>query len=299
MKKHCFLFLALVLFAVQSCQHASDNESAGPNFSKTDNYDAPPQEEGAPPSFQNPMQPQNDTKDEAAPTPRQIIKTAEYRIQVENVEKSSRSIDALAGKFGGYVSSSELTNSSYEITNSLTIRVPAGRFDSLLNAIGSEAVFTNFRRISSEDVTAEYVDIEIRLKTKREVRDRYEEILRKKAKTVADVLKAEEQIRVIQEEIEAKEGRLRYLKNQVGMSTVHLEIYQKIKYRQEPTIYKKSFASKLLNALENGWELIQFLVLGLLGIWPLVIIGGLLIWKWGWVRNAFRRKNKEGPESKS
>jgi len=261
-------------------------------------YDAQPQTQAAPPTFENPVQPQSDPKENAAPISRQIIKTAEYRIQVKNVEASSRSVNALAEQSGGFVSASELTNSSYEITNKITIRVPSGRFDSLLNAIGGEAIFTNYRRISSEDVTEEYVDIETRLKTKREVRDRYNEILRTKAKTVEDVLKAEEQIRVIQEEIEAKEGRLRFLKNQVGMSTVHLEIYQEIEYRPEPTVYKKSFGSKLLNALENGWELIQAIVLGLFSIWPLVLTGGLLVWKWGWFRSRFRRKKKAETEQK-
>lgn len=293
MKKQYFLFLALFLFTALSCQNASKEGGYEDNFQMKEEFDAEPlQEDAPPPSFEKPVQPQSDPKNETVPIPRQIIKTAEYRIKVKNVEKSSRSINALAEEFGGFVSSSELTNSSYEITNNITIRVPAGQFDSLLNAIGGEAVFTNYRRISSQDVTEEFVDIETRLKTKKEVRDRYEEILRKKAKTVEEVLKAEELIRVIQEEIEAKEGRLRYLRNQVAMSTIHLEIYQEIEYRAEPAVYRKSFGSKLLNALENGWELVQVLVLGFISIWPLVLIGGLIVWKWGWVKNRVRRKKK-------
>jgi uncharacterized protein DUF4349 len=298
MKKPSFLFLAIFLLTALSCQNASNKGGTEGNFSMAEENDAMPPQEAAPPPFENPTQPTGGQTENATPIPRQIIKTAEYRIQVKNVEASSRNINALAEEFGGFVSATELTNSSYEITNAITIRVPSGQFDSLLNAIGGEAVFTKYRRISSEDVTAEFVDIEIRLKTKKEVRDRYNEILRTKAKTVEDVLKAEEQIRVIQEEIEAKEGRLRFLKNQVGMSTVHLEIYQEIEYRTEPTVYKKSFGSKLLNSMENGWELIQALVLGLFSIWPLVLIGGLIVWKWGWVRSRFRRKKKAETELK-
>ena len=70
------------------------------------------------------------------------------------------------------------------------------------------------KNVSVQDVTEEYLDIEARLKTKKEVEARYIEILKSKTKTVEDVLKAEEQIRIIREEIEAREGRLNYLKNQ-------------------------------------------------------------------------------------
>ncbi|MEY3367366.1 MAG: hypothetical protein RI973_521 [Bacteroidota bacterium] len=230
------------------------------------------------------------------PVERQIIKTANYRIQVDDVEISSRNAQQLAARHGGYVSTTELTNSNYEILNVLTIRVPYNRFDSLLNDLSAEAVFTQYRRISSEDVTEEYVDIQIRLRTKKEVRDRYIDILRNKAKTVEDVLKAEEQIRVIQEEIEAREGRLRYLKDQVAMSTIHLELYQVVDYHPEPAAFRESFLSRLVTSLKNGWELAQHLVLFLFNIWPLLILGGLAWWKRAWLRQFFRRKKENKGE---
>jgi hypothetical protein len=231
------------------------------------------------------------------PVERQIIRTANYRIQVEDVEKSSSKAQQLAAKHGGYVSTTELTNSNYEIINALTIRVPANRFDSLLNDLSAEALFTQYRRISAEDVTEEYVDIQIRLRTKKEVRDRYIDILRNKAKTVEDVLKAEEQIRVIQEEIEAREGRLRYLKDQVAMSTIHLELYQVVDYHPEPEVFRESFLSRLVTSLKNGWQLAQHLVLFLFNIWPLLILGGLAWWRRAWIRQFFSRKkgNKGEP----
>ncbi len=224
------------------------------------------------------------------PIARQIIKTAEYRIQVENVDKSSRHANELATKHGGFVSASELSNTSYETSNRITIRVPAANFDVLLNDLGTDALHTVFKRISSQDVTEEYVDITTRLKTKKEVRDRYVEILRTRAKSVKDVLDAEEQIRIIQEEIEAKEGRLRYLKDQVGMSTINLELFQTIEYRPEPNAFHESFWSKMVGGLKNGWELLQGIVIFFVNIWPLLIIGGLLWWKRRWVWSKIRRK---------
>ncbi len=257
-------------------------------FNLQDQEETPPP---APPQAQ-PTQPSKDPKTPTAqaPIPRQIIKTANYRIQVKDVNASSRQANLLATKHGGYVSDSELTNSSYETTNAITIRVPAARFDSLLDDLGHEAIFTQYKRINSQDVTEEYVDITTRLKTKIAVRDRYVEILRTKAKTVKDVLDAEEQIRIIQEEIEAKEGRLRYLKDQVGMSTIRLELYQEIEFRPEPSAFRESFWVKLVSGLKNGWELMQGIVIGLVTIWPLLLLIGLFLWKRRWIWSKIRRK---------
>lgn len=225
--------------------------------------------------------------------PRQIIRNARYRMQVKDLQKSSERANRLTEKFGGYVSESEMTNSGYQLNLTLTLRVPAIQFDSLLAALGGEAMFTQYKQITSQDVTEEYTDILTRLNTKKEVRDRYIDILRNKAKTVQDVLQAEEQIRVIQEEIEAKEGRLRFLKNQVAMSTIYLEMYQQIEYQPEPDLYRESFWSKIWHSIRNGWELLQDLILFCFNIWPLILVGSLLWWRRKWLWSRMRRKKED------
>ena len=67
-------------------------------------------------------------------------------------------------------------------------------------------IFLDKEDITSNDVTAEFVDIESRLKTKKEVRNRYITILKTKTGKVKDIIQAEEAIRKITEEIEVKEG---------------------------------------------------------------------------------------------
>lgn len=278
--------------APATTEAATAKEMTEGDASPQDLDEAPPAppEQPQPQGGGQPKQPNNQPSTIQPSIPRQIIKTANYRIQVKDVNESSRKANQLATKHGGYVSDSELNNSSYEITNVLTIRVPAARFDSLLDDLGSDAIHTAYKRISSQDVTEEYVDITTRLKTKKEVRDRYVDILRTKARTVKDVLDAEEQIRIIQEEIEAKEGRLRFLKDQVGMSTIRLELYQAIEYRPEPNAFHESFWTKLTIGLKNGWELLQGIVLFFINIWPLLLIGGLLWWQRRWVWSKIRRE---------
>ena len=220
---------------------------------------------------------------------RKLIKTADYRIQVEDVNKSSQGIEATVSKFGGFISGTNLTNTLYSISNNITIRVPADQFEALLDAVGKEALFVNYKRINATDVTEEYLDIETRLNAKKTVRDRYIEILRNKAKTVEEILQAEAAILDVTEEIEAKEGRLKYLKDRVGLSTINLEIYQEVEAQEQPIVYRDHFGKKALRGLRNGWELIQSILIGLITIWPIVILVGVLIWQ---RRKIFPRRKK-------
>lgn len=214
---------------------------------------------------------------------RKVIKTADFSIKVNKVEESTKRIEEMVAAHEGFMSAVNLTNSTYRITNQLTIRVPANRFDELMNTIETESIFTNYKRVNAKDVTEEYLDIETRLNTKKQVRDRYVAILRDKAKTVEEVLKAEEAIRVIQEEIESREGRLNYLKNRVSLSTINLEIYQEVPYTPDRG-NRTTFWTRLKQSASDGWTLVLGLVLGLVTIWPLVLICALIIWRRKWLR---------------
>ena len=219
-----------------------------------------------------------------------IIKTGNYKFQVEDVEKSTKVIERLVQQHGAFIADMNLVSTSSDISNSLILRVPSKDFEKLIEDLGKEAIFTNFKRISAEDVTEEFVDIESRLKTKKEVRDRYVDILKNEAKTVEEVLKAEEQIRILQEEIEAKEGRLKFLRSRVAMSTINLEIYQRVDYKETPDTYEKPFIVKAQQGFSNGWEIVTELTILLVNIWPFIVIGLLIYWRRNWIRGKLITK---------
>jgi hypothetical protein len=209
---------------------------------------------------------------------RKIIKTADYRIQVRDMDQSTENIKVLLKTHGAYFSSMDERTTSYSVDNHLSIRVPNENFEALLNSIGDEAISTQYKRINARDVTEEFVDIEIRLATKTEVRDRYIDILRDKASTVEEILNAEEKIRVLTEEIEAKKGRLRYLKDQVSMSTINLQLYERIPYQAEVEA-SPSFFSRLGKSFKNGWSMILEFTLFMANLWPVLIILGVVLWR--------------------
>lgn len=221
---------------------------------------------------------------------RKIIKTADIRFQVTDLLESTKRIEAITAQYSGFLSSMNQTNSTYSINNSLTIRIPSDKLDAFILEVEKESVFTNYKRINAQDVTEEFVDISSRLATKKEVRDRYIEILRNQARTVKDILDAEEKIRVIQEEIESIEGRLKYLNNRTALSTINVELYQEVEYTKAPPTYKKSFFTKLKEGFSNGWDLILDIAVGIVNIWPIILIIVLIFLMRKRIKNPFRRK---------
>jgi len=209
-----------------------------------------------------------------------IMKRADVRFQVENVETNTKNIEKLVLARKGPISRQNLSTATEQISNDITIRVPSSAFSALLYDLSKESKFVDYKRVASQNVTEEYEDIQTRLKTKKEVRDRYVEILKTKAKTVEDILKAEEHIRVLQEEIEAKEGRHNFLKSRVSMSEINLEIYQKVIYKETPSLLEKPYIAKVGEALGNGWSLITSLSLFIINSWPVLILISIVFWAW-------------------
>lgn len=227
----------------------------------------------------------------AEPINRKLIWTADLEFQVKNVDESTRSITQLSKKYDGFISNMELNSNNYRVSNTITLRVKNEHFNALISEIKGEAVFTDRANISSNDVTEEFIDIQSRLKTKREVRERYIEILRTKTGDIKDVIAAEEAIRTITEEIEAKEGRLRYLQNKVDLSTITMEIYETVDYVAEPDRYEKPYSEEMGESFSSGWSAIKAIFLGLITIWPLLLIlFGLAFWKRKWIVRLFKGK---------
>lgn len=283
MKNLVFFF---IIFFAASCQANLDHANAK---MAEENYMEQPMPQAAPEYSKK----KGLDDSQAIPTQRKIIKTASVRMEVKNLDASSKRIQRLTEQLNGFVSNLNLSNSNYELSAQISLKVPSKDFQPLLDSIKHQAIFLNYERIHTDDVTEEYFDIQTRLKTKKEVRDRYIDILRNKAKNVKDILLAEEKIRIVQEEIEAAEGRLKFLSTNVSLSTITVELYQKIEYKPAPNTYSNSFFSRVGRSFKNGLSFFEELTLGLISIWPLLLIFGLLFGFRKRIVRRFRRNRGE------
>lgn len=217
----------------------------------------------------------DDVKVEKVKEPEKIIKEADISFQVADYFFAKKQIDSLVKRWGGYISNEDEVSSNYRIENTIIIRVHQRHFESLLNGLGNTAFKVDYKKVNSYDVTEEYVDIQSRLKTKREVEKRYYEIL-KKATKIEDILRVENEIRKIREEIESQEGRLKYLSDRVSYSTITLNVYQYLEYKYKPS-KESNFFTKSYKALDKGWKGLLAFIVALIHIWPVLLGGGIVL----------------------
>ena len=220
-----------------------------------------------------------------------LLRTANCRMEVEDIQQKVNHVEELLAQKAGYVANLEWRNYGYQEEAQLNLRIPAEHFNWLLDTIANLAVEVNFQEISTQDVTEEYVDLQSRLKTKKAVRDRYEEILRTKAKTVEDILRTEEQLRRLQEEIEAKEGRVRYLSQRAELSTISLQLYEQLE-ETAGTPWWQDFGEDIGSSLAFSLNLIKQLFLGLLSLWPIVLLILWLFWRRKRIWQRLRSKSQ-------
>ncbi len=277
---HRLLLLALVLAACQSQapESASASETA---LIQVNAADLPAQEElgltSAPPPGPEP----------AAARNRRLIRRAEIGLRVRDYASARAEVDGLARRFGAYVGGENEGRSDTEIRNRLTLRVPAERFEPLLAALVGVGDGVEYRTITADDVTEQWVDLEARLRARRAVEARYQEILAR-ANTVEEVLAVEARLGETREAIEAAEGRLRYLRDQVGLSTITLVLTQ----RTATALAGPGFFGRLGDAFRNGWNGLTEATLTFAALWPLWLVGAALWFASRPLRRRLRTRRK-------
>jgi hypothetical protein len=200
---------------------------------------------------------------------RKLIKEGHVEFETNNVNSTRKTIFEAVKKYNGYVSSDQEFKSPGRKSNTVVIRIPADNFDNLLkDATQGVEKFEN-KEINVKDVTGEFLDIQARLKTKKELENRFLGLL-KQAKNVTEILEIEKQIGELRSEIESIEGRLKYLQDRVSFSTLTMTFYVSIPNETE-------FGQKFKNGFRNGWDNLIWFFVVLTNIWPFILIGLILI----------------------
>lgn len=216
-----------------------------------------------------------DNKEIVEKVPSKIIKTANIKYQVKKYEDSRKKILSLVQQTGAYVQSENQTSSDKSIDNTIVIRIKSDGFDNLVEKLLEESIYTDSKSIVADDVTEQFVDIQSRVKSKKEVELQYL-ILLKKANTINEILQVQQYIRTIREEIDSYEGRLKYMSDRAAYSTINLTFYEKIPFTIAPSP-ENSFLYRIGNAFSGGWKAVLMLCVGIIALWPLWVLGGITL----------------------
>ncbi len=221
---------------------------------------------------------------------RKLIKKGSLAFETSDLVGTRSRIIGATKKLGGYVSREDSEGLETQNSETLVLRVPADSFDSLVEEVSSGVETFDEKEISSEDVTAQFIDIEARLKTKKALEQRYLALL-EQAGNVTEILEIEKQAGELRTEIESIEARFKQLSEQIAMSTLTVRYYTEKKV-------VLGFFSKCKEGLDNGWRGFLFFVIGLINIWPLLLIAGVIFGVVKWRIAVRRRKNPESMKKK-
>ena len=285
MKKYKILFISICIIAIYACgsekNKIKDFDQVGAlDVARVDAPEVPP----PPPQIEEQLKytPPKIVKDEEIKNnknieidhQKMIIKNGNLSIKSKQIDSSKKYLDVLLKKHQAYYESENISNESDKISYTLRIRVPAINFEQFVTGIenGKDEIIS--KSIQADNVTEEFVDIETRLKNKRNFLKRYNELLTK-ANTIKDIMAIEENIRILQEEIESKEGRLKYLSHQVGYSTLEINLFQQKDFIFKPD-EQDSFFERVKNSISKGWVFIIDLLIFVIRLWPIAILAGII-----------------------
>jgi hypothetical protein len=219
--------------------------------------------------------------DQEIPTQEQqrlIIRNGTMNLEIESYDEADKKINELVKNLDGYTSaSSSSMNAAGKKQGSLTIKVPAEKFDELIAKLGEIGQISS-QNITSSDVTEEYIDLSARLKTERELEQRLISLLDTKASTLSDVIEIEGKLATVRQKIESVEGRMKYLRSQAAFSTLTVSIF-------EPSLLDTSsgggFFYEIGQAFKQGLEgftdVLKAIIIAAIALLPLLIFLAIIV----------------------
>lgn len=211
----------------------------------------------------------------AAPvTDRKLIYRATVYAETKEFEESKEQLDALIEKYQGFVESSSVSGNDHQDWDTrknleYTLRVPAESLFAFLEEV-EQTVHVLTCDTGMEDVTSSYVDTEARLNALRREEERLLELL-DQAANVTEILEIESRLSNVRYEIESMTAQLKTYDNEIAYSTVSISLNDVTDYSVHTT-----FSSRSHDAFLSGWsgfvDAMQGLVIGLLQLWPFLVI---------------------------
>jgi hypothetical protein len=200
---------------------------------------------------------------------RKVIMTGDVTLEVRDVEESGKRLSALVNELGGFISGSSFTRDpAGGLRADVTLRIPQERFDQTVAQIEKLGTVEN-KNLQGEDVTAQFVDLQARLKSRKIHEERVLTILRNAAK-LDDLLRLEQELARIRSEIEQMEGQLRYLSDQVALSTITVHLHGHTPVEVSPTPTDHWSLRNVVNGAVRSFVVIGRALIGVV-VWLVIL----------------------------
>ena len=218
-----------------------------------------------------------------------IIKTGNVTISVEKdqFDKVITTVKTIVSSCGGMPQSSEITKGEYPYFSAV-YRVPVENFDMCVDKLQGVSKDVSIS-VSSEDRTAQYIDLAARLQVLESQKDFYLGLMQK-AKTVDEMLKVRRYLDQTIAQIESIKGQMQYIEGRATYSTLRITVSTT---SQTPKP-KPWYIEDLENALKAGflmlWNVFLALIKATIIVVPLFFI---VMWLGMYIYNMYKKLKKE------
>ena len=250
MKRRWVLFLALLTLVVACGQDGSGGSSGSPPPAQS-----PGESSGAP----------------AQPLPeRMIVRNGRIELTVAEVPRTVEAVNALAGRLGGVLLTSEMRERDGEPYATLSMRVPSTRYDEAMDELRRLAVKVDAENSNAQDVTEEFADLGLQVRNLEATETQYLELL-KRAQSVEDVLRVQQRLGEVRTQIERLRGRMNALQRRSDLSQIDVTLRANtVGFR--PLRYARASWETSLRALEAA------IGVAVAGWWLWLLIAAVVLW---------------------
>jgi hypothetical protein len=209
-----------------------------------------------------------------------IIRTGFAGIEVDSLDAAIARVRALAQRVGGFVANTAVQGGKDQLRSaSLEVKVPSDRFDEALAGLSPIGKVESVN-VNAQDVGEEFVDIAARVENAHRLEARLIALLANRTGKLQDVLSVERELARVREEIERYEGRMRYLRSRVALSTLTINVHERA-----PIIVPVAGDGPITIAFREAWRNFVGFVAGLIAsLGVLIPLGAIALVGWLGVR---------------
>ncbi|MGH7535710.1 MAG: DUF4349 domain-containing protein [Gemmatimonadales bacterium] len=201
-----------------------------------------------------------------------IIRNGNASVEVDSLEPALAELRRMAQRLGGFVANTSIQSGREQLRQAtVELKVPAQRFDDLtagLQPLGR----IEWVNVTAQGVGEEFVDLTARVANGRRLEDRLVTLLATRTGKLQDVLSVERELARVREEIDRQEGRLRWLRERVALSTLSVTLHE-----PAPVVGDHPGSNPIGEAFRQAWRNFVGLVAGVIGamgfVLPVAAIG--------------------------
>ncbi len=236
-------------------------------------------------------------------TNHRFIRTADLAFRVKDVVHATLGIEDIVKAHGGWITNTRLHNeprgtqsipvsedslleiSRYEMMNTVTLRLPDDELDVALREIGAWVDLFDHRDITADDIKLRMTANALAERRAKAHSQRLGRAIDDRGRRLRETVSAEEALLASDEKRDQSVLNNMDLADRVAYSTVSLNIHQPTLTRTEMKVsdhaisaYAPSLGSRVLDALADGWRLVEMFMTGSIAIWPVMLLLGGFLW---------------------